>query len=453
MTGNKPEFLESGEIARLIPVVADSSREKRITSVVLAVMTAVPAFARALLASTGKNIGTSAKIECWTEIVLAGQKEAGKDRPDGLIIVSIGRNQWSALVEAKIGNQELAADQVERYAELAKANGIDAVITISNQLVARADHHPIKLPKRLLNKVGLYHWSWMYVLTQAMLLDMEQTIDDREQRFLLDETIRFLSHDSAGISGFGQMNREWKEVVATVRNGGTLAKTAPPVEATVSSWHQEERDLCLIMSRHLGTPVGLRLERKHKDAPLERMKDDCQRLATEMRMCGSLQIPGAAADMDVTVDLQTRTIACSMELEAPKDKQQTKARINWLVRQLSRTENGDVLVRAKWPGSAPDTMESLSRLREDPAAIQTTNAKLVPRALEVIMVKDLAGKFSGARSFVEHLEKIVPEFYDQAGQHLRAWRPAPPKPRVESRALEDADLVDATDDDLETLPP
>lgn len=57
MIGDRPEFLKSGERARLIPVVADGSREKRIASVVLAVMTAVPPFARALIASTGKNIG------------------------------------------------------------------------------------------------------------------------------------------------------------------------------------------------------------------------------------------------------------------------------------------------------------------------------------------------------------------------------------------------------------
>lgn len=176
------------------------------------------------------------------------------------------------------------------------------------------------------------------------------------------------------------------------------------------------------------------------------MKDDCQLLASEMCMCGSLQIPGAAADVEVTVDLQTRTVACSMELEAPKDKQQAKARVNWLIRQLSKTDNGDIHVRAKWPGRTPDTMESLSRVRENPGAIQTANAKLAPRAFEVVMVKDLAGKFSGARSFVEHLEKIVPEFYDQVGQHLRAWRPAPPKPRSEPHSAEEIDLSNVPDD-------
>jgi len=126
MNADRPEFLISGEPARLIPVVADGSREKRIASVVLAVMTAVPAFARALIAGTGKSIGKSARVECWTEVVFTGQENAGKDRPDGLIVVSTGRSRWSALVEAKIGNQELVAEQVGRYAELARANGIEA---------------------------------------------------------------------------------------------------------------------------------------------------------------------------------------------------------------------------------------------------------------------------------------------------------------------------------------
>ena len=443
MVGSRPNFLKSGEPARLIPVVADSSRENRVASVVLAVMTAVPGFANALLSSTGRTVGKSAKVECWTEVVFAGQEEFLKDRPDGLIIVTTGGNQWLALVEAKIGNHELVQEQVERYAELAKSNGIDAVITISNQLVARADHHPIKLPKRLLKKVGLYHLSWMGVLTQAMLLDMEKGVEDREQLFLLDETIRYLSHDSTGISGFGKMNKEWKDVVATVRNGGSLAKTASEVEATVSSWHQEERDLCLIMARHLGTPVGVRLERKHKDAPLERIKDDSQKLAQDMRLTGSLQIPGAAANLDVSADLQTRTIACSMELDAPKDKLQTKARVNWLLRQLSKSEDSNIHIRAKWPSSAPDTMETLTQLRENPVALQTANPKLAPRAFEVFMVKDLAGKFSGGRSFIEHLENLVPEFYDEVGQHLRAWRPAPPKPRSEARTTDEPVALNA----------
>jgi len=54
--------------------------------------------------------------------------------PGRLIIVSTGRQEWRALVEAKSGNAALQEDQVESYLDLAKRNNIDAVITIPTTL-------------------------------------------------------------------------------------------------------------------------------------------------------------------------------------------------------------------------------------------------------------------------------------------------------------------------------
>ncbi len=54
--------------------------------------------------------------------------------------------------------------------QLARLNGIDAVITLSNQFTALPEHHPVQLPRALTKGLGVYHWSWMHVLTQAMLL-------------------------------------------------------------------------------------------------------------------------------------------------------------------------------------------------------------------------------------------------------------------------------------------
>ena len=109
-----PEFLESGEIARLIPVIADSRREQRVTSVFLATLSAVPDFAQPLLSSVGVRLGKRSVIDTYTEVVLEGHKE-GKDRPDGLIIVSSGKKPWKALIEAKIGSSSLDDEQVQRY--------------------------------------------------------------------------------------------------------------------------------------------------------------------------------------------------------------------------------------------------------------------------------------------------------------------------------------------------
>lgn len=166
---NLPEYLKQGEHARLFPILADTNRERRITSLFLALLPHIPALAADVLGAVGVRVGKRTKIESFTEVVF----KEGKDinvRPDGLIIVSNSTSRWSALVEAKIGKAKLNPEQIEKYLELAKLNGIDAIITISNEFVDRADHSPVSVPKTLLHKVDLFHWSWTGISTKCDIL-------------------------------------------------------------------------------------------------------------------------------------------------------------------------------------------------------------------------------------------------------------------------------------------
>jgi hypothetical protein len=52
--------------------------------------------------------------------------------PNGLIRVSRGSKTWTALVEVKTGPNQLATEQLENYLEIAREQGFDAVVTISN---------------------------------------------------------------------------------------------------------------------------------------------------------------------------------------------------------------------------------------------------------------------------------------------------------------------------------
>ena len=425
-SGDLPEFLATGEKARLIPVLADTNKENRATSVFLACLGAVSEYGQSMLGSVGKRIGKRAQIECFTEVRLREEGER-RDRPDGLVLVRVGKSTWTALVEAKIANAQLDAEQVERYVALAKANKIDAVITISNQFAALPTHHPIKLSKSKLRGVELYHWSWMFILTQAILVLQTEDDIDADQKFILDETARYFSHDSSGVKTFDRMNSEWKDVATKVKSGANLAKNSDAVENTVGSWHQEQRDLCLILTRRLAATVSLRLSRAHRDDPERRLRDDCDFLAKEKRLQVTFNIPDAAASLDVVADLTRRTIACSMCLEAPKDRRSLKARANWLVRQLAKVDSPEVMIKAHFPGRAPATQADLSAVRADPSVLNGENARLVPNWLEVIMVRDIAGKFSGSKTFVEQIEALVPDFYEQVGENLRAWVPPPPK--------------------------
>jgi len=436
--------MKSGARARLIPVLADTSKENRATSVFLACLGVVDEFAKAMLASIGQRVGKRTKVDCYTEVVFQ-DLENKRDRPDGLIVLTTGSRQWSALVESKIGKAALDAEQVLRYLALAKANGIDGVITLSNQFVALPTHHPIKIPKNKLRGVELYHWSWMFMLTQAiLLLRVEETLEV-DQAYILEEMARYFRHESSGIRPFDQMNPEWKEVVLHVKSGGTLARGSLEVETTVGGWHQEQRDLCLILTRRLATPVSARLSRLHRSNPGQRLKDDSERLATEKKLTVTFDIPDAAAPLDVAVDIARRTIACSMSLSAPKDRKTTKARVNWLLRQLRQADPSNVFIESHWPGRAMATQTSLQEASEDPMSLAHENGHLVPGRFKVSIVKDIAGRFSGSRTFIEELERAVPDFYERIGEHLQKWVPPPPK--IEGPKLRDADDAD-TDENL-----
>jgi len=79
-------------------------------------------------------------LSCYIEVPF----QLGDRRlyPDGLIRVSRGSRHWSALVEVKTGSNLLQAEQLENYLDIAREQGFDAVITISNEIPAVAGQHP-----------------------------------------------------------------------------------------------------------------------------------------------------------------------------------------------------------------------------------------------------------------------------------------------------------------------
>jgi hypothetical protein len=447
----RPTYLESGEQARLIPVAADSSKETRAVSILLASMMSVPPFARVMLHQLGQRLGARSSLTGFTEVVFNRNGDQARIRPDGLLVFDGGRGrQWNCLLEAKIGRAEIEPEQITTYASLARSHGITALLTISNQFVATPTHSPVRLPKNALRGVDLFHWSWMSVVTNAMLVLNEHTFERPEQRFILSEMVRYFSHPSVTISTFDRMNPEWKELNAKVQSGARLSKSSPEVERSVAAWHQESRDLCLLMSRKLNRTVRQRLSKSHINDQMARLKEDSDSLVTKHVLSCTFDVPDAAAPLNVVADLQRRCVSVSMVLTAPRDKQRASSRINWLLRQLSKAEPAGIHIRASWPGRAPDTQAALYELRQEPGRLEADNRAMAPTQFEVLLVRDLAGKFSGSRTFIELLEDAVPHFYEQVGERLRGYVAPPPKLR-RSEAASDSELE--AEEPLVPLPP
>jgi hypothetical protein len=132
--------------ARLIPTAGirgQEEQERRATSSLLAVMGAVPEFGRALLSGLDAPRG---RISTFAEVQL---KDAdGKlSIPDGAIVVERGKTRWRCLLEVKTSGAALKPEQVNRYLDMAREHGFDAVLTISNQITATPKESPVAIDR------------------------------------------------------------------------------------------------------------------------------------------------------------------------------------------------------------------------------------------------------------------------------------------------------------------
>jgi len=427
MLDQLPTYLCQGETARLFPVLSTTSKEGRTTSIVLATLTKVEEFGAALLATVGQKVGKKADLSTFTEVVFKDQKINGKDRPDGLVVLRVGKREWRALIEAKVGNNLLEQDQIERYRNIAKSNGIDCVITLSNQFATSPKHHPIEAVRKSRSKVPVYHWSWMKVLTTADLLISKGEIKDADQLFILNELRRFLSHESAGVKGFEKMPSEWSSINKLVSSGGSIPAKSEDAMAVIGAWHQETKDLSLILSRLTEAHVSERLSRKHAADPSLRLKDEISLIRDENKLYCSLDIPDAAAPLEVTADISRRSFDIGMTLRAPEDKVSSKARLNWLLRQVKTVDIDDIFVRLNWPGASEATQFPLEQLREDADVIDEGKNHLSVLSFHVFISKRVGARFTQQGNFIVDLEKYVPEYYDKVGSLLSVWKKPAPK--------------------------
>lgn len=437
MTEAPFDFSHKPEPARLFPVLSTTSKEGRATSILLSCLSKIDELGAALLGSLGQKVGVRGSLETFTEITFKKQPNGQIDRPDGLIVLTTGKRRWSALVEAKVGNAKLDVAQLEKYREIAKLNGVDCVITLSNEFAMSASSHPIDEVRNSRSKIPVFHWSWMYVLTEAELLLKQDALEDKDQSNLLNELRRFLSHESTGVRGFDRMPTAWQDLNKLVAAGGVVSTRSPEAAEVVDAWHQETRDLSLILSRLTETSVGIKLSRAAAGDIKRRRKDDIDLLKSDACLRLELDIEDAAAPLEVSAKIVARTFEIGMKLRAPEDRVSSSARVNWLLRQIKAADDEDLFVRLDWPGRNEATIHAVSALRANPKIVDADNPHLAPHSLFVFMAKRTGGRFTQRANFISDLETFVPAFYGSVGSALSAWQKKAPSIKAEKQSAED----------------
>jgi hypothetical protein len=307
---------EAWHEARLIPtsgINGPDEQERRATSALLAVMTSVREFGRAITQPLGAPAGT---LQAFIEVPFL--LNDARIYPDGLIRVSRGSKTWTALVEVKTGTNELEPNQLENYLDVAKEQGFDALVTISNQIPPVAGQHPTNLDKRKLKKVALHHLSWSQVLSEAVMQKEHRGVADPDQAWILGELIRYLEHPRSGALEFDDMGGSWVPVREAVAAGTLRANDKPALEVA-SRFDALLRFASLKLGRHLGTEVVPALSRKELADPASRTHALVASMAATGVLEGAIRIPNTIGPLVVTVDLRANKVTCHIDIDAPKE--------------------------------------------------------------------------------------------------------------------------------------
>lgn len=419
------KHVSRGKPARLFSALKLSNKEQIATSTLLAVFRLVPELLSELIKDVGLKITDKSTFHALTEVNLVKENPSKKDRPDGYLYLK-NRNEWSALVEAKVGKNSLNPEQVSRYLEDARSNNIDALITISNEFSPRVDQSPVDVPKRLLNRVKLYHFSWRLILSKAQLLKQTSNIEDREKSFVLEELIRFLRDDSVGDKNFSLMPASWVDVSKEITVGAKLKASDQRLSDNANALVEEFSEIALNLTDHLGVNCSAKLPASYINDKNLWQKSIVRSMIEGKPVSCQYSIPDAANSMFVEIDIAKSTIAVGMEIEAPKDKKTISGKVNWIMRQLKNHDVPDSYIKVRWNSRAADTFAKMNEILADlpiPPS-KTTNISTFTPMIQLQSTRTLQSR----KSFIVELEQAVLTFYDEHAQYLRSWTPRAPIP-------------------------
>ena len=422
---------ESWHEARLIPtsgINGDLEAERRATSALLAVMSGVTEFGRALTKPFGAPAG---KLQTYVEVpFILGER---KLFPDGLIRASRGQKSWTALVEVKTGDNALVTEQIENYLDIARGEAFDAVITISNEIPPVAGQHPTAVDKRKLRKVALHHLSWTKVLSEAVMQKEFRGVADPDQAWILGELIRYLEHPRSGAMEFSDMGESWVPVRDAIK-AGTLRASDKGVKEVAARFDALLRFACLSLGRQLGTEVTPVLSRKELADPASRTQMLVAELARTAQFAGAIRIPATVGDVVVTADLRAGTVTCHVDVDAPREGRPT-TRVNWLLRQLKAAPAGVRIEAHAAHERGQGAAELLGKVRENPGLLIADPAKDL-RSFRIAMTMPMGQKRGRGRGcFIDSVLAAIDAFYGDVVEHLKAWAATPPRLRS------DADVV------------
>jgi len=338
------------------------------------------------------------------------------------------------LVEVKVRRAILNPEQIHKYHRLARQEGAGAMITVSNQPALPDGRPPVSLDGRRLRGIPVTHFSWERLLSEAQLLSRKKEVSDPDQKWILDEWIRYVDDPKSRIIVPPDLGSHWGDVLKAARTGA-LEQSESELRDVASFWMGYLRKTALRLRAKLGVDVQLRLSKKEKSDSALHLERLVASARTSGTLPGILRVPDAAGDIQIEVFLPSRSVRYGLEVTAPTEGRQA-TRVKWLWRQLRGLSlPGDLLVTAEWSARNLLTSVPASQFVEDPGALLVDRRgaplpKDVHPKLFLLQwtTKLQAGRGRSSAPVLEGISKGLEDFYLRVVENLVPF--VPPAPRL-----------------------
>ncbi len=334
-------FQNWGEAHLLSTIGLSGSKEKedRVSSALLAVMTAVKPFAEEILAAAGISHPKGA-FSTFSQVSFNGEMDSSGNIknpviPDGAIKIERGSSLWVGLVEVKTGQDGFPREQIENNLELAQKHGFNTVITISNYISVNKLHPNAALVD--LSKypdVKLYHISWARILLTAKRMSRAAKVDDPEQAWILNELIHYLESERSGTSldESDRMGSDWTQVKEDIQNR-TFRVSDKGANPTGARLMQLLERVALEVSAEYN--IDVKVEHKQLKEHLKELEDNGEFKA----IFSSNKSAGLINDMLAIIDIPSERITVSYAVDADiSGRKRNESRVKWILNQLEEPE-------------------------------------------------------------------------------------------------------------------
>jgi len=318
------------------------------------------------------------------------------------------------------------------------------MVTVSNQFVISPKYSPLAIKD---SKVQLFHLSWHYINTMGKILweDNETNIDDEDQRAIMYEVSEYFDHDKSGVKDFSSTSDTWGKAI-----DGLVKKTVNPIDCyysdAVLSWIQEERDVALKLSQHLGYMVDT--QRKKYASLQERIAEETKLLLSTQKFQSEFMVKHAVSTLSVEADVHGTSICVSVIIQNPEGTT-TYSQLKFVKNQLEnrcakknpekfQKVRNDLILEVIFKGRLQNTSFNYRDYDENEYRIKELgkDKKVSIKQVKVNYLLNYGmATFKSRTKFIKTYEEQILNFYHVIVQNLRNGEIA--TPQIENLEIEE----------------